>query len=449
MKISSAIRQYSFACNLFFIIIFFHTASAQTGSPDQSNKGLALKYDNFIVPPTADYVRQGANGGVPVPATGDNNIWNYSQLTNNDAFSFAVSYVPPNNSFFSTARRKTDFIFPLNETILVQETGYEADDNSAYHRLGRSVQRQAFPLGALSGFMLDSLVINQQDVSDEGTLNFVRYPCKKSSSWSSSIRATTGFQLSFIAFGLDHTPGEFVQRQTLTRSVVGSGKMRIPGAEKKIDVLMVRSTFTNIDSVYLGGLPAPPEILLAFGLTQGQETQVTQYVFLRAGIDEPLITFYMNADFSAVSFIQYDTRFANIYCGQKNEFICSGATTLCLPFADVTPVLLSNNTATVGSCTNSNKNENGVYAQNATAQQKNNLLAVIYPNPSRGAFQLRLTSFHNGSTSIRIFDVTGKTLSEFNTRDMQSNFGSELKPGVYFAEIRNNNTRQVIRLVKL
>jgi len=384
-----------------------------------------------------------------VPATGKNNTWNYGELTNNDAFSSTVSYAPPNNNFFSTARRKTDFIFPLNETILIQETGYEADDNNAYHRLGRSIQRQAFPLGALSGFALDSLVINQQDVSDERTLNFVTYPCQTSSSWSSSIRARTGFQLSFIAFGLDHTPGEFVQRQTLTRSVVGSGKMRIPGADKKIDVLMVRSTFTNIDSVYLGGLPAPPEILAAFGLIQGQETDVTQYVFVRAGIDEPLITFYMNADFSAVGFLQYDARFANIYCGKKNEFICTGAETLCLPFADVTPVLLNNNAATVGSCANNNKNQNGVYAQNATAQQKTNSIAVIYPNPSRGAFQLRLNTFDNSNTSIRIFDVAGKTLSEFSTRDKQSNFGSELKPGVYFAEIRNNNTRQVIRLVKL
>ena len=448
MKISSTISQCSFACNLFFIITF-STASAQTGSPDQSNKGLVLTYDNFIVPPTADYVRQGANGGVTAPATGNNNTWNYSELTNNDAFSSTVSYAPSNNNFFSTARRKTDFIFPLNESILIYETGYEADDKNAYHRLGRSIQRQAFPLGALSGFLLDSLVINQQDVSDAGTLNFVAYPCKTSSSWSSSIRATTGFQLSFIAFGLDHTPGEFVQQQTLTRSVVGSGKMRIPGADKKIDVLMVRSTFTNIDSVYLGGLPAPPEILAAFGLTQGQQTDVNQYVFMRAGIDEPLISFYMNTDFSAVNFIQYDTRFVNIYCGKKNEFVCNGGTTLCLPFADVTPVLLSNNTATVGACISSDKNENRVYAQNAPAQQKNNSLAVIYPNPSRGAFQLRLNTLDNSSTSIRIFDVTGKTLTEFCTRDRQSNFGSELKPGVYFAEIRNNKTREVIRLVKL
>jgi hypothetical protein len=457
MKTKTACLTRIIQCITFLSSIsgFLSTAFAQPGVlADNKSASVVLNYDNFIVAPNVSFARQGANAqGVKIPATGNNQTWDYTELSGNDLYSASITYAAANSSFFSAARRKISFVFPLGESFLVQETGFESDDITAYQRLGRSIDRQAFSIGELSGFPTDSLIITQQDVLDEGLLSFVAYPCKTSSSWSTSARASTAFQLSFVAFGLDHTPGEFIQRQTLTRTVVGSGKMRIPfGNEKSkfINVLMVKSVLTTIDSVYLGGAPAPPEIIAAFGLTQGEELDDYGYFFIRAGIDEPLISFNMNEDFSAINFIQYDTKFADIYCGKDKELICDGNGEIeCVPYASVTDMLLGNSEATIGACAD-NKFVNSQQLKNGQLPgNKNSIKLTAYPNPSSDVFRLKLNNADNSNTLIRVSDLSGRLIIQFNTREQEINFGRELKPGIYFAEILRENTKALIRLVKL
>lgn len=455
-KTARLTRKIQYVISLSLVSGFLGTAFSQPGNlTDSKSVSTVLNYNNFIVAPNVNFVRQGANGqGIKIPATGSNQTWDYTELSGNDLYSASITYAAANSSFFSSARRKTSFVFPLGESFLVQETGFESDDVTAYQRLGRSIDRQAFSIGDLSGFPTDSLIITQQDVLDEGLLSFVAYPCKISSSWSTSARAATAFQLSFAAFGLDHTPGEFIQRQTLTRAVAGSGKIRIPFGDEKskfINVLMVKSVLTTIDSIYLGGVPAPPEIIAAFGLTQGGESNDYEYIFIRAGIDEPLMSFNMNEDFSAINFIQYDTKFVDIYCGKGKELICYGnGENDCVPYASVTDILLANSEAGIGACDDDSKFVNSQQpGKEKLSVNKNAIKLTAYPNPSSDVFRLKLNNADNHNILIRISDVSGKIIIQFNTREQEISFGRELKPGTYFAEIFKDNTKDLIRLVKL
>lgn len=74
---------------------------------------------------------------------------------------------------------------------------------------------------------------------------------------------------------------------------------------------------------------------------------------------------------------------------------------------------------------------------------------VVYPNPSRGIF-----NFNNGSaeiSQIRILDLKGKLKKVFNAGNSSGLLEidlSELKKGMYFAEIITPHGKQVERLVK-
>ena len=101
---------------------------------------------------------------------------------------------------------------------------------------------------------------------------------------------------------------------------------------------------TTIDSIYINDEPAPDVLLAAFGLSQGKKSFENCYTFLRRGIDAPLVTFNMDNSFSSIKSIQYDVKFTDIYCGDK-EKLCNNALLQCVPYSMVTPALF-----TVGRC---------------------------------------------------------------------------------------------------
>src|SRR4051794_8419667 len=73
----------------------------------QAQEPITLTFQNFRTPPNADYFYQGANAaGVTIPAYGANRIWDYSDLTKNNANSDSRSYVPASYPGFPNALRQ-------------------------------------------------------------------------------------------------------------------------------------------------------------------------------------------------------------------------------------------------------------------------------------------------------------------------------------------------------
>jgi len=447
MKIETTLLADITTCVLF--ICFTASAFAQTDNKNNHFSPIILDHDNYVVPPATDYFMQGANAAnVPMPQQGINQSWDYSVLEKNDAFNFSATYQRVNNSMFHNARRQHDFTYMLGGIIALKQTGYEADNNNSFCRAGKSLQLQRFPLQPLTGEESDSLIFNQQDNFDNGNFSFVAYPCTINSSWSNTVRVVTQFRLSVAAFGYDHSPGQFVQIQTLTRTVVGSGKMRIPanaGKTPYMPVLMIKSMLTTIDSIYINDEPAPDVLLAAFGLSQGKKSFENCYTFLRRGIDAPLVTFNMDNSFSSIKSIQYDVKFTDIYCGNK-EKLCNNGLPQCVPYSMVTPALLQSDDVTIGHC-NDQFTSNGSSSQSIHTTALHSLMA--FPNPSHNKFYLRFNNPQKQMISLRISDIAGRVLLQIKTSASNITFGDQLGRGVYFAEVINGNKKETLKLIKL
>jgi hypothetical protein len=102
----------------------------------------------------------------------------------------------------------------------------------------------------------------------------------------------------------------------------------------------------------------------------------------------------------------------------------------------------------------SNCNEDR-YANNtpqpAILEEGDNAFAVqVYPNPSNSYFTIRITGSDPLPVMVLIRDMNGRLCNKLNMKVNQPvNIGSELRPGVYMAEIVQGGERKIFRLMKL
>jgi hypothetical protein len=78
----------------------------------------------------------------------------------------------------------------------------------------------------------------------------------------------------------------------------------------------------------------------------------------------------------------------------------------------------------------------------------NNAAISVYPNPNNGLFILEVRDM-GLSTQFVVVNVLGEVvLSEPVTQEKTQINIADLKSGIYFVEVYQNNTRQVIKLIK-
>jgi len=74
---------------------------------------------------------------------------------------------------------------------------------------------------------------------------------------------------------------------------------------------------------------------------------------------------------------------------------------------------------------------------------------VVWPNPSSGIFNLRITDERNKEVEITITDIAGRrmlSLKGATNRDIR--FGEKLLPGIYFVEIWCDGKKSIDRIIK-
>jgi hypothetical protein len=75
---------------------------------------------------------------------------------------------------------------------------------------------------------------------------------------------------------------------------------------------------------------------------------------------------------------------------------------------------------------------------------------IVFPNPTRSSFTLRLFSEIKGRYTFTLTDIQGRRLFEMPVKPMQSiDFGQQLNEGVYFVEITSGKYRKVVKVIKL
>lgn len=74
----------------------------------------------------------------------------------------------------------------------------------------------------------------------------------------------------------------------------------------------------------------------------------------------------------------------------------------------------------------------------------------IYPNPSTSNFTLKISSTENSDITFSIRDLEGRQVKNFKLLQQEDliEFGEDLQPGIYLAEISTASTRKMIRIAK-
>jgi hypothetical protein len=76
---------------------------------------------------------------------------------------------------------------------------------------------------------------------------------------------------------------------------------------------------------------------------------------------------------------------------------------------------------------------------NAVAAKPQENKIEIFPNPSTNDFHLSIPAFISNQYSLSVFDVEGKLIGEKKITSGDFSFGSELKQGIYFIEIKHGD----------
>jgi len=224
------------------------------------------------------------------PAT--NASWNFSALNYTNT-SFVYNRMAVSNSAFPGGTQAADMFYAFSGSLGYSFGMVSGINASGFHLMGEEVLRQALPIGSLTMSPTDSLVFPQQNVVYSSPRIVLHFPATNGSHWSGSYNFTTDFNLTVLAYSLNAEPGQRKTYISYTDSVIGWGTVKVKdyngNTSGSMNVLMVKHIENQIDSFYLSGMPAPLQLLSAFGLTQGQTNEVNEISFYRAGEIMPLV----------------------------------------------------------------------------------------------------------------------------------------------------------------
>ena len=280
-----------------------------------SQTPFTITENNFPVFEQQEFI--GPLSTVPPLSPAANGNWDFSTYTSTETYN--NPFVAETDPFYTDEGID---VYVLDFKSLTNALGYyvysefDFNENGVYDR-GIYVSQQEYPLTDFTGNPNDKITFPLQTYVYENGRKVMQFPATYQSSWSSSSRRTVNLTLSVAALGLNNVP--FQQAYTMFRrdTVICWGKMRIHEngvPTVPYDVLMVRSAQFAIDSFYsANGTPAPAALTAAFGITQGQQTGVTnRYTMYREGNSTPLAIFnYGSNNYTPPANVYFDTQNLN------------------------------------------------------------------------------------------------------------------------------------------
>jgi len=334
----------------------------------------ALVLDETTVPSTPDSVTyaQASVASVQPATKGAAQAWDFSSLQETPSPS-TVTLRAANSPNFPNA----DLTLLVFESIVGGSSikyylMYEID--SASNRIvGYDIHEQRYGLQGIVPFAqpTDSFIVPEQHVIYSPPQVVHDFPATEGSSWKSNIVRTYNGYLTFAALSFNNVLVTKVVHESRTDTVAGWGKLRIPhasgGPSIDYDVLMIQRARTIVDSFYLNNIPADSATLALFQLQQGQSSSNYRTFFYRGYQHQPMMYYFSSdATFSNVISLVYDKDTDPLNTGLEK----------------INHSLLSIN---------------------------------IFPNPVLdNAIHISITAERKEQLKIRIFDLSGKMLSEKN-----------------------------------
>lgn len=252
------------------------------------------------------------------PATGTinasqaNGTWDVSNITPTSVNNLVDNQAETLPIFVNAG---IDVYYNTNKSLNAQ-AGYTLDlefdfNANGVDEAGLYVYQQGYDLSAYTGSTADSIKFPAQAILLSSPRRTVKFPMTYGTAWSWSSRRAVNFTLSVAAAGLVDAPCQHVFTASGTDTIVGYGKMRVwtsIGPSDYYDVLIKKNSRTVRDSFYIGGAPAPAQLLSAFNLQQNWlSSNINQYVVYRANISTPLaIINHTNSTFATAVSAYFD-----------------------------------------------------------------------------------------------------------------------------------------------
>ena len=225
------------------------------------------------------------------PTEGPDQQWDYSSLSNQVASTPGL--YEANHPSFPDAVIYKSYIPTFDVYEYLRDDYYEQNENGRY-RVGSVFSNIGYSITDKTGGNLDSLWFGGLSSGFEGDPDLeVKFPLEYETEWATMYSSSSPFQLSVAAFGLDHALGELRQNVSISYDAVGYGTLVVPlmngNASDPMNVILVKSTTSVVDSIYLNNAPAPPALMGAFGLTQGVADSFSTYSFYRPNYQDEVM----------------------------------------------------------------------------------------------------------------------------------------------------------------
>ena len=239
-----------------------------------------------------------------IPVTGNNQLWDYSNLKDSVNSIYSNYFVPATN-YGSLPNTFSDANLAYNSRIFFNIIAqypcrvYQKLDSLGLNTLGITTGGAKFTLVQLTTVLEDSLYFLADTIRYSSNALTYKFPMTVGTSWKNNYTETINFKISLSVFGLNRTPGQRISYFSSEDSIAGWGTLRLKnpagGANLEYAVLLHKHNDSRIDSFYLEGSPTSDNLLILGRLLQGTVTKsVTKYRFLGFGFKEPLL--YLSVD---------------------------------------------------------------------------------------------------------------------------------------------------------
>lgn len=259
---------------------------------------ITIQASDYTLPISPDTlnVRYLANT-IPLPQAGSNQLWDFSNAQF-VAGSFFISYEPSDKpSAFPNSAAMQRYNPGLGPISIQGSKSYYSADNQGHYYNGFITAQQSLSITAITGSPTDVLAFpgGPSDLGTGGKI--IVFPLSNGTVNVTGYTGVTNFNLTVAGFGLNATPGELRQTSIKADTVIGWGRVILPGNDT-VEVLLNKISETLIDSIYLAGAPAPDQLLTAFGLSQGGFITQNRYELIGKGFSGPVARFFTNDDFT-------------------------------------------------------------------------------------------------------------------------------------------------------
>lgn len=237
--------------------------------------------DFSIQPDVPSVLWQVDTNNVAIPSDGAAQVWDYAGLVLNDAYNFTKN--AGINPVFPEVNLTDTSVFPLLGLIPQTVVFLEVLNDEQYATLGRVDFGVATTLAPFTGNTNDSIsTVTETQIYEEPSY-FFQFPLNYEDTWETQLSISGDYEITIEGAGLDHVPGSSITYFDTDVSVSGYGTLILPNpdgeGEISLDVLMVKKATTLLDSFFLGGQPAPSNLLAGFGLVQGDLDNHVDYTF--------------------------------------------------------------------------------------------------------------------------------------------------------------------------